>query len=165
MRCFAILEQSHYSKAKRKKKEESDTLPQVSEEIDYYITADLKDLFGASQNKPEKTAEIPWDKEDAQDFAPDDHLGPLPENDAAQDSTAFKFSFFGDTEELGIKEEYSRDPKKSGKSYGRDVAQKIWQKQILSFLHLSSPIVFRIWNKKASKSHMVRGFTFPRQQF
>ncbi|CAN8186082.1 unnamed protein product [Coccothraustes coccothraustes] len=93
------------SKAKGKKKEERETLPQVSEEIYYDIAADLKDLFGSSKNKPEKTEEIPWDKEDTQDSAPDDHLGPLPENEAAQEQSAFKFSFFGDTEELAIKEE------------------------------------------------------------
>ncbi|NXR73165.1 NOL8 protein, partial [Pycnonotus jocosus] len=93
------------SKAKKKKKEESETLPQVSEETYYDIAADLKDLFGSSKNKSEKTEEIPWDKEDVQDSAPDDHLGPLPENDVAQESSAFKFSFFGDTEESGIKEE------------------------------------------------------------
>ncbi|XP_039932017.1 nucleolar protein 8 isoform X1 [Hirundo rustica] len=93
------------SKAKKKKKEESETLPRVSEEIYYDIAADFKDLFGSSKNKPEKTEEIPWDKEDVQDSAPDDHLGPLPENDVAQESSAFKFSFFGDREELGIKEE------------------------------------------------------------
>ncbi|NXI82716.1 NOL8 protein, partial [Rhipidura dahli] len=92
------------SKAKRKKKEESETLPQVSEEIYYDIAADLKDLFGSSKNKPEKTEEIPWDKEDAQDSAPADHLGPVPGDDTAQESSAFKFSFFGDTEESGIKE-------------------------------------------------------------
>ncbi|NWT62967.1 NOL8 protein, partial [Erythrocercus mccallii] len=92
------------SKAKKRKKE-CETLSQVSEEIYYDIAADFKDLFGSSKNKPEKTEEIPWDKEDAQDSAPDDHLGPLPENDVAQESSAFKFSFFGDTEELGIKEE------------------------------------------------------------
>ncbi|NXT71508.1 NOL8 protein, partial [Chaetops frenatus] len=90
---------------KKKKKEESETLPEVSEEIYYDVAADLKDLFGSSKNKPEKTEEVPWDKEDAQDSAPDDHLGPLPENDVAQESSAFKFSFFGDTEELSIKEE------------------------------------------------------------
>ncbi|NXN82526.1 NOL8 protein, partial [Bombycilla garrulus] len=93
------------SKAKRKKKAESETQPQVSEEIYYDITADLKDLFGSSKHKPEKTEEIPWDKEDAQDSAPDDHLGPLPEKDVAQESSDFKFSFFGDTEEFSIKEE------------------------------------------------------------
>ncbi|NXM44072.1 NOL8 protein, partial [Gymnorhina tibicen] len=95
------------SKAKRKKQEESETLPQVSEEIYLDIAADLKDLFGPSKNKPEKTEEIPWDKEDAQFSAPADHLGPLPGNDVAQESSAFKFSFFGDTEESGIKEEPS----------------------------------------------------------
>uniref|UniRef100_A0A803VY43 Nucleolar protein 8 n=1 Tax=Ficedula albicollis TaxID=59894 RepID=A0A803VY43_FICAL len=91
------------SKTKRKKKQESETPPQVSEKIYYEIAADLKDLFGSSKNKPEKTVEIPWDKEDEQDSAPDDHLGP--ENNVAQESTTFKFSFFGDTEELGVKEE------------------------------------------------------------
>ncbi|NXR35123.1 NOL8 protein, partial [Zosterops hypoxanthus] len=93
------------SKAKKKKKEESEAPPQVSEEIYYDIAADFKDLFGSSKNKPEKTEEIPWDKEDVQDLAPDDHLGPLPENDVAQESSTFKFSFFGDTEELGNKQE------------------------------------------------------------
>ncbi|KAF2982385.1 hypothetical protein EK904_001180 [Melospiza melodia maxima] len=92
------------SKTKRKKKEESETLPQVSEQIYYDIAADLKDLFGSSKKAPEKTEEIPWDKEDAQDSASDDHLGPLPDSDAAQEMSSFKFSFFGDTEELGIKE-------------------------------------------------------------
>ncbi|NXC97134.1 NOL8 protein, partial [Certhia familiaris] len=92
-------------KAKRKKKEESETLPQVSEEMYYDIAADLKDLFGSTKNKPEKTEEVPWDKEDAQSSAPDDHLGHLPENDRAKESSAFKFSFFGDTEELGIRQE------------------------------------------------------------
>ncbi|NWU30843.1 NOL8 protein, partial [Dyaphorophyia castanea] len=42
------------SKARRKKKEESETLPQVSEEMYFDIAADLKDLFGSSKNKPEK---------------------------------------------------------------------------------------------------------------
>ncbi|XP_023800936.1 nucleolar protein 8 isoform X1 [Cyanistes caeruleus] len=92
-------------KAKRKKKEESETQPQVSEKTYYDIAADLKDLFESSKNKTEKTVEIPWDKEDAQDSAPDERLGPLPENDRTQESSAFKFSFFGDTEELSIKDE------------------------------------------------------------
>lgn len=80
----------------------------MSEENFYNIDADLKDLIGSSKNKPEKTEEIPRDKEDAQDSAPDDHLGPLPENDAAQELSAFKFSFSGGTEELAIKEGNSR---------------------------------------------------------
>ncbi|KAI1234336.1 hypothetical protein IHE44_0003378 [Lamprotornis superbus] len=104
------------SKAKRKKKGESETLPQVSEEIDDDIAADLKDLFGPSKSKAEKTLEIPWDKEDAQDSTPDDHLGFLPENNVAQESSAFMFSFFGDTEELGAKQEpYLLETIKPGK--------------------------------------------------
>ncbi|NXS81811.1 NOL8 protein, partial [Erpornis zantholeuca] len=93
------------SKAKRKKKEESETLPQVSEEIYYDIAADLKDLFVSSKNKPEETEEIPWDKEDIQDSAPAEQMGAAPGNEAAQKSSAFRFSFFGDTEESGTKEE------------------------------------------------------------
>ena len=54
MCCVAILERSDFRKAKRKKKEESETLPQVSEDIDRDIAADLRDLFGLSKNKPEK---------------------------------------------------------------------------------------------------------------
>ena len=59
MCCVAILKQSDFRKAKRKKKEESETLPQVSEDIHYDIAADLKDLFGPSKNKPENTEDLP----------------------------------------------------------------------------------------------------------
>ncbi|NXA95269.1 NOL8 protein, partial [Melanocharis versteri] len=149
------------SKAKRKKKEESEALPQVSEEIYYDIAADLKDLFGSSKNKPEKTEEIPWDREDAQDSAPDDRLGPLPENDRAQESSAFKFSFFGDTEELGNKEEpyvlgtikpvkvtWQEDPRfQDSSSEGDDEPEtseieKDQEMQFLSLPHTESARVF-----------------------
>ncbi|NWU04908.1 NOL8 protein, partial [Cephalopterus ornatus] len=94
------------SKVKRKKKkEESEKPPQVSEKIYYDIAADLKDLFGSSKNKSEKKEEIPWDKDDAEDSASPDHLGPTCGNDAAQEPSGFKFSFFGDTEKSGVKEE------------------------------------------------------------
>ncbi|XP_033369751.1 uncharacterized protein LOC117244298 [Parus major] len=83
----------------KKEEEESETLPQASEEIDCDTAADLKDLLGPSKVKPEKTEEIPWDKEDSQDSVSEYHLGPLPENDRTQESSAFKFFFFGDTEE------------------------------------------------------------------
>ncbi|NWS20264.1 NOL8 protein, partial [Pachyramphus minor] len=91
------------SKVKRKKKkEETEKPPQVSEKIYYDIAADLKDLFGFSKNKSEKKEEIPWDKDDAEESASPDHsMG----NDASQELRGFKFSFFGDTEKSGIKEE------------------------------------------------------------
>ncbi|XP_027742247.1 nucleolar protein 8 isoform X3 [Empidonax traillii] len=94
------------SKVKRKKKkEESEKPPQVSEKIYYDIAADLKDLFGSSKNKSEKKEEIPWDKDDAEDSASPDPLGPACGNDAAEELGGFKFSFFGDTEKSSVKEE------------------------------------------------------------
>lgn len=105
--CYdAILEQSDFSKAKRKTEEQSETLPQVSEEIYDHLAADLKDLFGSSKEKPEKREETPWDKEDAEDSVPSaaGNLGPVPGNDVAQELSAFKFSFFGGTQEAGTKE-------------------------------------------------------------
>ncbi|KFZ54326.1 Nucleolar protein 8, partial [Antrostomus carolinensis] len=93
------------SKAKRKKRrEESEKLPEVSEETYYHIAADLKELFGSSKNKSEKNEEIPWDKDDAEDSA-SDHLGPNVGSNVAQESRGFMFSFFGDTEKSVIKEE------------------------------------------------------------
>ncbi|XP_049682768.1 nucleolar protein 8 isoform X3 [Accipiter gentilis] len=94
------------SKAKRKKKrEESEKLPEVSKEMYYDIAVDLKELFGSSKSKSEKKEEIPWDKDDAEDSAPPDHLGPNVGSNVAQESSGFTFSFFGDLEESGIKEE------------------------------------------------------------
>ncbi|XP_075370055.1 nucleolar protein 8 isoform X1 [Mycteria americana] len=94
------------SKAKRKKKrEESEKLPEVSKEMYYDIAVDLKELFGSSKSKPEKNEEIPWDKDDAEDSTPPDHLGSNVGSNVAQESSGFTFSFFGDMEESGVKEE------------------------------------------------------------
>ncbi|XP_064930573.1 nucleolar protein 8 isoform X2 [Columba livia] len=90
------------SKAKRKKKrEENEKPPEVSKETYYNISADLKELFGSSKSKSEKNEEIPWDKDEAEDSNPPDHVG----SNAAQESDGFKFCFFKDTEESGVKEE------------------------------------------------------------
>nr|XP_009487344.1 PREDICTED: nucleolar protein 8 [Pelecanus crispus] len=94
------------SKAKRKKKrEESEKLPEVSKEIYYDIAVDLKELFGSSKSKSEKNEEIPWDKDGAEDSTPPDHLGSNVGSNIAQESSGFTFSFFGDMEESGMKEE------------------------------------------------------------
>ncbi|XP_075015439.1 nucleolar protein 8 [Calonectris borealis] len=94
------------SKAKRKKKrEESEKLPEVSKETYYDIAVDLKELFGSSKSKSEKNEEIPWDKDDAEDSTPPDHLGSNVGSNVAQECSGFTFSFFGDMEESGIKEE------------------------------------------------------------
>ncbi|NWH67594.1 NOL8 protein, partial [Geococcyx californianus] len=93
------------SKAKRKKKrEESEKLPEVSKETYYDIAVDLKELFGSSKSKAMKNEEIPWDKDDVEDAAPPDVLGPSAGGDVAQDSSTFTFSFFGDAEKSDVKE-------------------------------------------------------------
>lgn len=94
------------SKAKRKKKrEESEKLPEVSKEIYYDIAVDLKELFGSSKSKQEKREEIPWDKDDVEESTPHDRLGPDVGSNTAQNSGGFKFSFFGDMDQSHVKEE------------------------------------------------------------
>uniref|UniRef100_A0A8C3LGV4 Nucleolar protein 8 n=1 Tax=Chrysolophus pictus TaxID=9089 RepID=A0A8C3LGV4_CHRPC len=94
------------SKAKKKKKkEESEKLPEVSKEIYCDIAVDLKELFGSSKNKSKKKEEIPWDKDEAEESTPHDHLGPDVESNAVQDSSDFKFSFFDDKDQSDVKEE------------------------------------------------------------
>ncbi|XP_009327548.1 PREDICTED: nucleolar protein 8 [Pygoscelis adeliae] len=94
------------SKAKRKKKrEESEKLPEVSKEMYYDIAVNLKELFGSSKTKSEKNEEIPWDKDNEEESTPPDHLGSNVGSNIAQESSGFTFSFFGDMEESGIKEE------------------------------------------------------------
>ncbi|NXW59894.1 NOL8 protein, partial [Eurystomus gularis] len=94
------------SKAKMKKKrEESEKRPEVSKEIYYDIAVDLKELFGSSKSKSEKNEAKPWDKDDVEDSTSPDHLGPSVGSNVAKDSTGFTFSFFGDMEESGKKEE------------------------------------------------------------
>ncbi|XP_053932547.1 nucleolar protein 8 isoform X2 [Cuculus canorus] len=94
------------SKAKRKKKrEESEKLPEVSKETYYDIVVDLKELFGSSKSKAAKREEVPWDKDDAGDSAPPDRLGASAGSDEAQDSSTFTFSFFGDMENSDVKKE------------------------------------------------------------
>ncbi|NXP04772.1 NOL8 protein, partial [Thinocorus orbignyianus] len=94
------------SKAQRKKKrEESEKRPEVSKETYYEIDVDLKELFGSSKTPAEKKEETPWDKDDMEDSTPADQLGPSSGSDGAQESSGFKFSFFGDTEESSRKEE------------------------------------------------------------
>ncbi|NXD70631.1 NOL8 protein, partial [Eolophus roseicapillus] len=94
------------SKAKRKKRrEESERLPEVSQETYYDIAVDLKELFGSSKSKSQRNEETPWDKDDVEDSTPPDHLGPDVRSNVAEESDGFKFSFFGDTEESGMKGE------------------------------------------------------------
>ncbi|NXA45229.1 NOL8 protein, partial [Nothocercus julius] len=96
------------SKAKRKKKrEESEKLPEVSKETYYDISVDLKELFGSSKSEAKKSEEIPWDKDDAEESPSLEHqtLGPNVGSNIAQECSGFTFSFFSDVDESAIKEE------------------------------------------------------------
>uniref|UniRef100_A0A8B9VMB0 Nucleolar protein 8 n=1 Tax=Anas zonorhyncha TaxID=75864 RepID=A0A8B9VMB0_9AVES len=93
---------------RKKKREESEKLPEVSKEIYYDIAVDLKELFGSSKSKPEKREEIPWDKDNAEESTPHDNLGPDDGSNTAQNSGGFKFSFFDDVDQSHVKEGNSR---------------------------------------------------------
>ncbi|KAM8799925.1 LOW QUALITY PROTEIN: nucleolar protein 8 [Eudromia elegans] len=96
------------SKAKRKKKrEESEKLPEVSKETYYDISVDLKELFKSARSEAKKSEEIPWDKDDAEESTSLEHqnLGPDVGSNVAQKSSGFTFSFFSDMDESAIKEE------------------------------------------------------------
>ncbi|KAM9374817.1 nucleolar protein 8 [Phaethornis superciliosus] len=85
------------SKAKRKKKkEESQKVPEVSKETYYKISVDLKEFFGSSKSNSDKNEEMPLGKDSSR---------PNTGSNAAEDSSDFRFNFFGDIEESVIKEE------------------------------------------------------------
>lgn len=79
----------------------------MSKEIYCDIAVDLKESFGSSKNKP-KRKEIPWDRDEAEESTPRDHLGPDAESNTAQDSSDFRFSFFDDKDQSDVKEGNSR---------------------------------------------------------
>ncbi|NWJ00030.1 NOL8 protein, partial [Crypturellus undulatus] len=96
------------SKAKRKKRrEESEKLPEVSKETYYDISVDLKELFGSSKSEAKKSEEVPWDKDDAEESTSLEHQasGPNVGSNIAQESSDFRFSFFSDMDDSAIKEE------------------------------------------------------------
>ncbi|XP_060127470.1 nucleolar protein 8 isoform X1 [Zootoca vivipara] len=97
------------SKAKRKKqKEEAQKLPEVSKEIFYDVTVDLKEILGSTKCD-EKTEQIPWDKhEDVEEATPAEGETFVFSNgtDREEETSGFRFSFFGAEEErLPMKEE------------------------------------------------------------
>ncbi|XP_056303976.1 nucleolar protein 8 [Danio aesculapii] len=95
-----IEEQKKESKAaRRKKREEAEKLPEVSKEVYYDVSVDLKDVFGtAKENQEEKKETILWDKEaeDTEDGAPMEVSFTSNVESNKDSSGGFKFSFFGD---------------------------------------------------------------------
>lgn len=99
------------SKAKRKKKrEEAEKLPEVSKEMYYNITTDLKEIFQSTKDTSEKNDSIPWNedpREEVQDSATS--------GNGAQQPGGFTFSFF-DSDAEDVKEDtYRIETVKPGK--------------------------------------------------
>ncbi|XP_044205824.1 nucleolar protein 8 isoform X2 [Thunnus albacares] len=101
--------------ARRKKREEAQKLPDVSKEIFYDVSGDLKALFGQTKDDvaggEEKTS---WDQEEEEEEVdqggkeeeqiPLSSLLSADTSAKTEESSGFKFSFFGDDTETGSTE-------------------------------------------------------------
>lgn len=98
----------HSKSARRKKKEEAQKLPEVSKEIYYDVSGDLKAVFGQTKDDvaggEEKTS---WDQEEEEREVGGKEEQPTPlsfilsadPSAEKEESSGFKFSFFGDDTE------------------------------------------------------------------
>ncbi|XP_070701748.1 nucleolar protein 8 isoform X2 [Pempheris klunzingeri] len=95
--------------ARKKKKEEAQKLPEVSKEIYYDVSSNLKAVFGQTKDEvaggEEKTS---WDQEEEQEEEEgEEKLSSISAANSSaekEESSGFKFSFFGDDTETGSKE-------------------------------------------------------------
>ncbi|KAM7401672.1 hypothetical protein PAMP_016968 [Pampus punctatissimus] len=99
--------------ARRKKREEAQKLPDVSKDIYYDVSGDLKAMFGQTKDDvaggEEKTT---WDQEkEEEEGGKDEEQVPLssllsadPDSSEREESSGFRFSFFGDDTETGSTE-------------------------------------------------------------
>lgn len=91
-----------YSKsARRKKREEAIKLPEVSKDIYFDVTMDLKGAFGSVKDIQNEDEVVAWDQgddEENKDEAPqeDMHAFSFLSNQESEPLSGFKFSFFGD---------------------------------------------------------------------
>lgn len=98
--------------ARRKKREEAQKLPEVSKEIFYDVSGDLKAVFGATTGDVAGgTEETSWDQEEEEELrAQHEEQTPLSSvllaasSSEKEESTGFKFSFFGDETEAESKQ-------------------------------------------------------------
>lgn len=85
-------EEKKESKASRKKKrEEAQKLPEVSKDIYFSVSTDLKEVFGKETEKTEnqEQEETNWDQEEEEELGDKDTR-------TEEEQGGFKFSFFGD---------------------------------------------------------------------
>ncbi|XP_056615939.1 nucleolar protein 8 [Triplophysa dalaica] len=104
--------------ARRKKREEAEKVPEVSKEIYFDVSADLKNVFGTPKDKDNQDAtetrnEILWDEEE--EDQENEKTNAQTHEDA---STGFQFSFFGSdavTETTSKTDEYKFETLKGAK--------------------------------------------------
>ncbi|XP_072521799.1 nucleolar protein 8 [Salminus brasiliensis] len=85
--------------ARRRKRQEAAKLPEVSKDIYYDVTVDLKEVFGTTKEEPsEKKEELTWDKKDDEHEEAEQDTPVLSALSKTEEdsSSGFKFSFFGD---------------------------------------------------------------------
>ncbi|KAM9859282.1 nucleolar protein 8 [Aulostomus maculatus] len=97
--------------ARKKKREEAQKLPDVSKEIYYDVSGDLKALFGVTKKDEVRDQQmVNWDQEEEEEedgAGKDEEQPPLPSllftdpNTEKEESSEFKFSFFSNDAEAG----------------------------------------------------------------
>lgn len=97
----------HSKSARRKKREEAQKLPEVSKEIYYDVSGDLKAVFGQTKDDDAGEEKTGWDQDEEEEGGgKEEQPTPLSSLLSAEkeDSSGFKFSFFGDDTETGATE-------------------------------------------------------------
>ncbi|XP_010782129.1 nucleolar protein 8-like, partial [Notothenia coriiceps] len=98
--------------ARRKKREEAQKLPEVSKEIYYDVSGDLKAVFGQTKEEEDAVAEkeeTNWDQEEEKKKEPEEEGEQVEQptlessllSAEKEEASGFKFSFFGDDAETG----------------------------------------------------------------
>ncbi|GAA6107958.1 nucleolar protein 8 [Tachysurus ichikawai] len=111
--------------ARRKKREEAKKLPEVSKDIYYDVTTDLKEVFGMGKEIQNEKKAVSWDQDDDDDDDDDDNVNKeegmrtvsISSDREAEPSSGFKFSFFGDdaVTNTPATDEYKVEPIKGAK--------------------------------------------------
>lgn len=105
----------HSKSARKKKREEAQKLPEVSKDIYYDVSGDLKAVFGQTKDdNADREEKMGWDQEEEEEVkegvGEDEQPTQLPSlfstdpSTQKEESSGFKFSFFGDETETGTTE-------------------------------------------------------------
>lgn len=145
--------------ARKKKREEAQKLPEVSKEIYYDVTGDLKAMFGLEKDdkddKVEEEGKLNWDQEEEEDGGEKDEEQPPPTpplfsdpSAEGEESSGFKFSFFGNDAEAESEE--------TGQSDHRSIPQNTTE-GVFFILNLSVSSCQRSTRWRASRLQKCHG--------